>query len=229
MKVSSVHQQTHNTWTLRLVPEQGEEIFSYMPGQFAFLKLIRTEGPSEEHPFTISSSPTQRGQVSFTIKESGDFTRTIGKTREGDRAVLNAPFGRFSFKFDDPKSIVFIAGGVGITPIMSMLRYLRDTDDKRPVRSIYGNRLEKDIIFREEIEKLPENVKSTHVLSGASPDWQGLRGHVTKEIIEQHARDILNEADVYVCGPPPMMEKVIESLEELGVSPNRIHFERFTL
>lgn len=228
-RVASVHQETHNTWTLRLAPEKGGEVFSYRPGQFAFLKLIRQNGPSEEHPFTISSSPTQRGEVCFTIKESGDFTRTIGKTRAGDGAALDAPFGRFSFTFDDPRSMVFVAGGVGITPLMSMLRYLRDTGDTRPVRLICGNKLEKDIIFREEIEALPENVKTVHVLSGDSPGWQGPRGRVTRETLERHAGDILDEAGIYVCGPPPMMSSVIKALKALGTGPDRIHSERFAL
>lgn len=228
-RVAGVQKETHNTWTLTLAPEKEDELFSYLPGQFGFLKLVRSEGRSEEHPFTISSSPTHKGHVSVTIKEVGNFTRTIGKTRKGDRSLLDAPFGRFSFKFHDPDSFLFIAGGVGITPIMSMLRYLRDTNDKRPVTLICGNRLEDDVIFREEIGRLPSHIKVTHVLSEAPPDWKGASGYITEEVIARYAGDVVDKADVYLCGPPPMMKGVIKALKSLGVGSNQVHYERFAL
>jgi ferredoxin-NADP reductase len=112
---------------------------------------------------------------------------------------------------------------------MSMLRYLRDTGDKRPVWLVCGNRTAADIVFKSELDRMPENVRVTHVLSEASPAWMGARGRVTREIIEAHAGEALPEAHVYVCGPPPMMDMVIRSLKSLGVSPSRIHYERFAL
>ena len=228
LRVSSVTPETHNTWTLRLESEAGEQ-FRYSPGQFMFLKLLRKGLAAEEHPFTISSSPTRPDAITATIKESGDYTRTIGKTRPGDTALVEAPFGRFSLVHHDAKSFLFIAGGVGITPIMSMLRYLRDTGDKRPATLIYANRAERDIIFREELEALPDHVRVVHVLSGPEDDWTGPRGYVTADLLQKHVAGVLKDADVFFCGPPPMMRLVIGYLRTLGVPGRRIHYERFAI
>jgi len=227
-RVRSVEPETYNTWTLTLEPE-AKSHFRYRPGQFMFLTLVRNGHRTEEHPFTISSSPSRSGTITATIKESGDFTRTIGKTKPGDIALVQAPLGRFSFLHHEPKRFLFIAGGVGITPIMSMLRYLRDTGDKRPATLVYANRTERDIIFRDELANMPEHVRIVHVLSDATPDWQGERGFVTEETIKRHAGETLTEAHVYLCGPPPMMSKVVRILKSMGVSAARIHYERFAL
>lgn len=226
--VASVAAATPNTWTLTLQPQRGE-VFRYRPGQFMFLKLVRPGRPSEEHPFTIASSPTQEGAIAATIKESGDFTRTIGRTKPRDTALIEAPFGRFSFLHDDPRHLLFIAGGVGITPIMSMLRYLRDTGDPRPAILLYGSQTWADIIFREELAALPGHIKVVHVLSAPDPDWTGLAGYITGPLIQGQARDALAEAHIYLCGPPAMMQKVLRALRDLGVDKRRIHYERFAL
>ncbi len=226
--VAAVTRETHNTYTLAFEPiDKGALV--YQPGQFMFLKLLRQGMSSEEHPFTISSSPTREGQLTATIKQVGDFTNTIDQTKPGDQALIEAPFGRFSFVHDQPDKLVFIAGGVGITPLMSMLRFLADTGDTRPVLLIYGNRTEEDIIFRDELASLPEHIRVVHILSSAGAEWDGPRGFVDETAIREHAGEMLSETHVYVCGPPPMMASVIRSLRALGVKRGRIHYERFAI
>ena len=226
--VTDIARQTHDTYTLTFEPTDNKPLHRN-PGQFMFLKLIRPGRPSELHPFTISASPLKQNLIQATIKQSGNFTDTIDRTVAGDIGRIEAPFGRFSYVYDNPDKIVFIAGGVGITPIMSMLRTLRQTDDPRPVVLIYGNKSERDIIFREELETLPDNVKIIHVLNSPEANWQGERGYVTKEIIKKYADDVLKDAHVYLCGPPVMMSKVITVLHEMSTDDKRIHYERFTL
>jgi len=227
-KVSDVRRQTHDTYTLSFEPLDGRPTLRN-PGQFMFLRLIRPGRPCETHPFTISTSPLETNLLKATIKQSGNFTNTIGRTRAGDTARIEAPFGRFSYVHDAAASILFIAGGIGITPVMSMLRCLRETGDGRPVKLLYGNKAEEDIVFRQEIEELPANFATVHVLSHANEAWQGERGYITTELIEKYAAEMLGDADVYLCGPPVMMDKVIKSLRTLKVSDKRIHFERFTI
>lgn len=227
-RVLSVAPQTHNTWTLTFQPERGG-IFPYRPGQFMFLTLRRKGFRAEQHPFTISSSPTRDGVITATIKESGDYTRTIGKTAPHDVALIEAPFGRFSLVHHHAKRFLFIAGGVGITPIMSMLRFLRDTGDRRPVVLLYGNHTERDIIFRDELEAMPPHLTVVHVLSNPSEEWKGLRGYIAAEVIKQNAGDSLSESDVYLCGPPPMRKAVLKAVKSLGVSARRIHYEKFSI
>jgi predicted ferric reductase len=227
-RVAGVEQETHDTFTVRLEPEDGRPL-PHRPGQFMWLKLQRPGRPSEEHPFTISSSPTREPPLTATIKKSGDFTNTIDQTRPGDTAGIEGPYGRFSFLHQEPASFVFIAGGVGITPILSMLEYLQDTGDERPVVLIYGNKAEGDIIRREELDGLPGNVRVVHVLSHPDAAWTGPSGYVTKDVIRQHAGEMLEAAHVYVCGPPVMMGMLIRGLRELGVPDARIIYERFAV
>ncbi len=227
-RVADVSQETHDTYTLRMEP-RNNGLFSYRPGQFMFLSLRRPGRKSEEHPFTISSSPTEREFIKATIKESGDFTNTIGETREDDGAEIEAPFGRFSLCFFWPRKFVFIAGGVGITPIRSMLKYLEDIADTRPVTLIYANRSREDIIFEEELNEFSQRIKIVYVLEEAGEEWTGERGYVTGEMIQKHAGEDLSEADFFVCGPPPMMHKVISELQTLGVGEERIHNEYFSI
>ncbi|NIV91312.1 oxidoreductase, partial [candidate division KSB1 bacterium] len=142
-RVKEVRQESHDVWTLRFEPEQGSERYDHLPGQFHFVTLYRRgDLPAEEHPFTIASSPTQPFLES-TIKQSGDFTGRIPETIEDDRATLHGPFGRFSYVLHpEQRQIVFIAGGIGVTPLMSMLRHMRDTQAGTDVLLIYANRTE---------------------------------------------------------------------------------------
>lgn len=226
--VKSVKQETHDTFTFEFEPAK-DDVFDYKPGQFMFLKLQRQSRIGEEHPFTISSSPTTQGHITATIKKSGNYTNSIDRTKAGDSALVQAPFGRFSYRFDNPSSFLFIAGGVGITPIRSMIAALRDAADYRDVILLYGNKTEQDIIFRDEFEKLQANFKVVHVLSRAGKNWDGLTGYISAEIIKQEAGNILDKANVYVCGPAAMMQSVIVALGTLGVDNTRIRYERFTI
>jgi predicted ferric reductase len=229
--VKSVTKETHDTFTLRFEPagSPGAAVFDYKPGQFMFLELQHRGRMSEEHPFTISSSPTSQGHITATIKKSGNYTNLIDQTQVSDAAFLQAPFGRFSWAFDKPSSFLFIAGGVGITPIHSMITALCDIGDKRNAVLIYTNKTEQDIIFRTQFDNLPANFKVVHILSKAQKEWKGLTGHISAEIIKQEAGSVLKQADVYLCGPSMMMRSVMNALESLGVDKRKIHYERFTI
>ncbi|MBD3163202.1 MAG: oxidoreductase, partial [Candidatus Latescibacteria bacterium] len=155
-RVTEVATEAEGVWTVKLAPPEGESPYEYRPGQFHFLTFHRDRGlPEEEHHWTISSSPTEEGTVASTIKSLGDFTSTIGETRPGDRASVHAPFGRFSYTLHPGEDdLVFVAGGIGITPLMSMLRHMRDRGDPRKVLLLYGSPDEESIVFRDELEEI---------------------------------------------------------------------------
>jgi predicted ferric reductase len=227
-EVTEIRPETYNTYTVTLKSPSGKRL-PHNPGQFMFLKLKRPGRLSETHPFTISSLPLPDNIVQATIKKSGNFTNTIDQTVAGDIGIIEGPYGRFSFVNYDVKSFLFIAGGVGMTPIMSMLRYLKETDDIRPAVLLYGNRTEKDIIFREELDHITSNVKVVHILSNPDDSWRGPRGHISTEIIQQYAADILHQADIFLCGPPIMMMSINRILKRLDIPASKIHFELFTI
>jgi predicted ferric reductase len=233
-EVVEVRRETHDVWTLELRPTEPRRSNGHRPGQFHFMTAYRDSLPIEEHPFTISSAPAADGSLASTIKESGDFTRTIRKTAVGDRVAVRGPFGRFSHLLHpDEADLVFIAAGVGITPFLSMLRFMRDSGDWKEVLLIYGNRTDDDISFRQELQDMADGPRSTlkvvHVLSQPRGAWQGERGHIDRAVILRHAGERLDAKAFYICGPPAMTSPVIASLTELGVPRRRIHTERFSL
>jgi predicted ferric reductase len=229
LAVRDVSRVGRDTWNLVLERPHG---FEYLPGQFGFLTLRRKGLPVEEHPFTISSPPTWPDRVTFTIKASGDFTRTVRETSPGDRATLDGPYGRFSHVLLAPEGrLVMIAGGVGVTPILSMLRHIADAGDDRPVLFVWGNRTEEDILFRDEIESLPRRLprfRVRHVLS-EQDDWPGEKGLVDLDLLRRVLGEEDLKAHVFLCGPPPMMKMVRAALGWLGFSRRRVHSERFEL
>jgi predicted ferric reductase len=234
-RVVDVQPEASKVWTVKLAPPEGEALYAYQPGQFHFITFLRGRDlPVEEHHWTISSSPTQKGFVNSTIKESGDFTATIGMTKPGDTALVQGPFGRFSYTLHPKeKDFVFVAGGIGMTPLMSMLRHMRDTKAKVDVLLFYANRTEKDIVFREELAAFEAGdaprLKVVHILSEPAPGWNGETGYVDGDKIARYVADNMSEKAFYVCGPPAMNTKVIDTLLDMGVPYPRIHTEIFSL
>ena len=234
-RVTEVRREAEGVWTITLVPPDGIPRFDYLPGQFHFLTFYRAPNlPVEEHPWTISSSPTMPGILCSTIKESGDFTVSIGRTKPGDTALVDGPFGRFSYVLHpDERELVFIAAGIGITPLISMLRHIRDTHAERSVTLLYANTGEEDIAFRDELADMERDgatpVKVVHVLSKPSDAWEGERGRLDEEKIKRCAGPELALRTFYVCGPPMLIRQTIQTLRKARVPARRIHFERFDL
>lgn len=226
-RVRDVRQETADVWTVTLEPPPGHRVPAYAPGQFCFVTFERALPlPVEEHHWTISSSPTQPDMLMLTIKEAGDFTLSIGKTRPDDTARVLGPYGRFSYvHHPDEDELVFLAAGIGITPFLAMLRHLRDTKPGIKVQLIYVSRSERDIICRDELNELvrtqPFPFQIVHAVSGE-------RGRIAAEEIVEHCGGVESKA-FYVCGPPAFIDGMIGSLRRAKVPSHRIHFERFAL
>lgn len=247
--VTQVKQERGNAWTVALRPD-GHAGMTFHPGQFAWLSLRSSPFADREHPFSFSSSAAQPGELAFTIKERGDFTSQIGQVRPGERAYLDGPHGSFTTdRHEHAAGFVFIAGGVGITPVMSMLRTLADRRDPRPLTLIYANRDWEGVTFREEIGALQAggriDLRVVHVLQQPPEGWPSdcasrdasmarpgcERGYVTAEVLRRHLPPIerRNQAEIFICGPQPMMDAVERALLDLGITGGDIHTERFDL
>ena len=231
--VNDVTQESNNMWCLKFEPEKGE-IIKYKPGQFGFYKVIGEKISAEEHPFSLSSSPTNGSHLSVTVKELGDFTSKIKNVKKGDHVLVDAPYGRFTYLVHPKEeATVFIVGGVGITPALSMLRYMRDAEPDRKALLIWGMNTMNDFIHREEFENMANEMKNLHVVPVVSRDkeWEGYKGHIDYEKIKR----ILDENGMpantgfYLCGPPMLMDSTIKNLKLLGIKNKYIHFEKFSL
>ncbi len=230
-RVAAVRQERGEAWTLTLTPE-GHDGLAFQAGQFAWLTLARSPFSLSEHPFSIASSATLPRQIEFTIKELGDFTRTIGTVRVGTVAYLDAPYGAFTMEgFHRAEGFVFLAGGVGIAPIMSMLRTLAERGDQRPLTLVYGSWTWDRVIFREELEtlKVRLNLKVVHVLQEPPEDWTGETGFLTRDLLSRHMPANPRKYVYFVCGPKPMIALVEHGLHELGAPLRSINSELFDL
>lgn len=225
--VVAVDRENYNTWTIALKPVS--ERFSYLPGQFVFLTPYGNNLPSQEHPFTLSSAPAAGGNITVTVKESGDYTGNIGRISPGDEARLDGPYGHFSYCLFEQDSLLLIAGGVGITPMISMLRNMAGTGDDRPVTLLWGNKEKRDMFLFDELTDLQEKLPALrihHILSGQ--EWEGETGRITHSLLEKLLTDRDRSSRVFLCGPPPMMDAVHAALRVLGFPRRRIHTERFS-
>ncbi len=230
-RITGVKQETDTSWTLALAPD-GHNGISFKPGQFAWLTLHDSPWHIKEHPFSISSSAMHPEQLEFTIKELGDFTRQIKQTKVGDIAYLDGPYGAFSIDhYPDAPGFVFIAGGVGAAPVLSMLRTLADRHDRRPLLFIYANNQLQDIIYREALESLTQrlNLQLVHVLQNPPADWQGASGFISTSLLREVLSDKTSGFEYFICGPKPMSDMVQQELHKQKIAMKKIHFELFEM
>ncbi len=231
-RVRSVKLEAPRVWTVTLDTPAGRP-FRFSPGQFQFLRFVDSSLPAEEHPFTIASSPSQPQRISLTIKACGNFTTLIDRIRVGDRATVHGPFGRFSHDLHpDEGHLVFVAGGVGITPLMSMLRAMRDRRESRRVTLIYASRGLDDILFAAELVAMEGGqyplLKVIYVLSQPPSWWTGETGRVNAERLDKWCGGLEDKA-FYLCCPSQMNAELIRGLRNHRVSHRRIHCDYFSL
>jgi predicted ferric reductase len=230
-RVTRITPERGDSWTVTVEP-QGEYSTSFIPGQFAWLTIGASPFRGKEHPFSFSSSAAQARELQFTIKELGDFTRTVKKVPPGSVAYVDGPYGVFTPDlYPKADGFVFIAGGVGIAPIMSMLRTFADRNDPRNLRLIYGNGSWDRVIFREAIEDLKARLKLSvaHVLNNPPPGWDGTEGILCSEVLNDVLLEVPDGFLFFVCGPKGMIESVQRTLRKRGIPLGRIHFEHFDM
>ena len=229
--VTDVRDEGGDVWTVCCEPD-GHGGFDFMAGQFAWLTLWSTPFSIEEHPFSLASSALEDDHVEFSIKELGDFTADVGKLPVGSTAYIDGPYGAFSFERYPAAGYVFIAGGIGITPIISMLRTLADYGDTRPITLLFAARQKHHLTFYHEIEELEDRLEylsTTYVLEDPPDDWDGATGFVDAELLDDHLPEFPCRYEYFLCGPMPMLVNVEQTLLETGISHTKIHAELFNL
>ncbi len=229
--VEGVRPERGDVWTLVLRP-RGHEGIHFHPGQFAWITLDISPYRMREHPFSMSSNGDNPELIAFSIKALGDFTNTIQDVKPGTKAFLDGPYGVFTTeRYEDSAGFILIAGGIGITPMMSMLVTQAQRKDERPYLLIYANKSWEDITFREELDELKERLNLTiiNVLRQPPDDWSGETGYVDKELLERYIPKRRGTRNYFICANPKMMDQVELALHQLGVPPTNIHMEHFNL
>lgn len=235
-RVSEVRQLGPGRWLLALKLERGR--FDYRAGQFAWLKVAPHPFGLNENPFSIVSAPGmdsgsgEAGWIEFLIREAGDFTRTVGTIPVGARAWLDGPHGAFTLAPGPAQeTVVMVAGGVGLAPILSLLREAAAQADPRPFHLIYGNRIAAQVVMRDEIEALRKHLNLTvdYVVAEPGPGWDGAVGQLDAATLDTlfGTAPELHRARAWLCGPPAMVTAATNALTGLGIAPERISSERF--
>jgi ferredoxin-NADP reductase len=198
------------------------------PGQYMIV-TIKSEGMELREPFTISSSPTEKDFLELTKKLTGHpFSKALESLKVGDKVIIDAPFGEFTFKGEYDK-IALLAGGIGITPLRCIIRYATDNQLKTDIILLYSSRFDDEIIFKnelEEMQRLNNNLKVVHTVTRSSEKWKGLVGRIDKEMVQKVIPDYL-ERFFYICGPPKMVEAMLEILKDLNIPEIQIKQEYF--
>ncbi|MBI2798702.1 MAG: 2Fe-2S iron-sulfur cluster binding domain-containing protein [Gammaproteobacteria bacterium] len=234
LRIGNVITETPGVKTFRLLPSSSESLipFTFMPGQFLNV-AFGIGGARMNRSYSISSSPTQRDHVDLTVRREprGAVSRHINDLlKVGDRIEAGGPVGRFTFAGTEADSIVLIAGGVGITPMMSITRYLTERSWAGDIFFIYTCRAPADFIFAEEVAALQRRNPHLHVAVTISKaegtDWKGARGRISKELLMQTVPDLASRR-IHLCGPPTMMDSIRALLTDLGVAAEQVKTEAF--
>jgi predicted ferric reductase len=229
--VEEVRAEGPEVWTLSLRPK-GHPGLRFEPGQFAWLSLGVAPWRAKEHPFSFAGSAERSDALEFTIKGLGNFTRTVGATEPGTVAYVDGPHGSFSpDRHPGATGFVLVSGGVGVAPMMCILRTLADRADPRPVWLVCGHRDEPGILFRDEIETLKGrlDLHVFHVLRDPSPGWNGVIGVPDAALMARVAGEAPAGSHVFLCGPVPLTDMAQRELRRGGIPLRRIHVELFSM
>ena len=230
LKVREVIREAADTLTIRLCNGDGA-VALHRPGQH--LKVgVDIDGVTKWKSFTISSPPTRADAFDLTVKlnPGGVVSPALHASKPGDTFRVKAPAGGFVFDPEGHKEpLVFVVAGSGITPAMSILRYLRDRQLDQPATLFYGSRGRADVIFADELEALRlrlGGLKVVQTLSSPDESWRGAVGRVGPELLSAHLEDP-SACRYYICGPGDLRESTTAWLRARGVDPARIHSEVF--
>jgi ferredoxin-NADP reductase len=228
--VSSKRRETERTITLAL---ESTDWPGHQPGQHVDVRLTADDGYQAERSYSIASAP-EVGKLELTIEviTNGEVSPYLGEElREGDQLELRGPIGGyFTWREADGGPLLLIAGGSGVVPLMSILRYRQAVSSNIPVTILYSARSWEDIIYRDELEHIgkDDGVDVAFTLTRSQPqDWTGFARRVDARMLQEVGALLDPDIRAYVCGPTPLVESVATDLVALGYPPERVKTERF--
>lgn len=228
-RLASVTKVADRMWELDIQPETGTPLFGYRAGQFVWMTVGARRFPLFDHPFSIADSPRRPG-LSLIVKEAGDFTDGIGTLEPGEVIGVDGPYGNFTLKGHEEDAVLLIAGGVGISPIMGLLRDLLARGHRHPVRLAYAAGAPANFACLDEITAAEAQLDLRTLLLSETPEsgWTGDIGRLNRDRLIGMLRGLDPERTVaLICGPGPMVTTVSDTLIELGLPMDRVTYERF--
>lgn len=229
-EITRVTPERGDATTLTLAP-CGDYAMHFTPGQFAWITVGDTPFSLQQHPFSIASSATRSDEIRMVIKNLGDFSARAQHLQPGTRAFLEGPYGSFALQQNNRSGVVLIAGGIGITPILSILHTFRDQAADIPLWLIYASAKQSGISCKTELDELARALplEITYVLSDPEEGWEGETGYVDADLIARVVPPDDGLRTYFVCGPAPMMDVVERALKAHGATTTRMFSDRFNL
>ncbi|SDW68907.1 propane monooxygenase reductase subunit [Amycolatopsis xylanica] len=211
------------THDLRHLVLKADTELKFFPGQYVDIGV-----PGTEHTRSFSMAATRGLEFVIRVYPGGLFSERLAKDiSPGDRLTLTGPFGVFTLRDAPDKRLVFVGGGAGMAPILCLLRSMAERGIDRKAVFYYGARKRRDLCFEKELHELERTLPGFRYVPALSEeDWDGETGLIT-EVLRRRESNLEN-ADAYVCGPPPMVEAAIELLPALGVDGKRVFYDKFT-
>jgi glycine betaine catabolism B len=228
LKILDVIQRIPEVRTLRF---ERPASFDFKPGQFVLLS-VPINGVLEKRAYSIASSPTEQGILDVTLKrvEGGKCSPVFYDQKPGTLMEVKGPYGLFTFDKTHMENMVLIAGGTGVTPMRSIIKFIADTKMVARVSLIEGARRPQELIYHDEFEEIHKDNPDIGIyFTVNSPEgeyWPWHQGHITIDFIKESVHDLLG-ATYYLCGPGKMVENLMHDLEHVGVNPSQIHTDRW--
>lgn len=220
--ITDIREETPDVKTFRVERPEGGKLFEHMPGQCA---MVCVPGVSEAM-FSITSSPTNKAYQEFSIKRCGDLTDRLHSLQAGDEVLVRGPYGNH-FPVETAlkgKNLLFIAGGIGLAPLRSVINYCLDNrENYGTVDILYGSRSADDLVRRDEMENVWAKTQGVNVYMTIDRPQEGWNGHVG--FVPAYLKEVGFTADktALVCGPPIMIKFVLQSLMEMGFSREQVY------
>lgn len=226
LPVIEIRQETHGVRSIKLSIDGNE--FDYKPGQYVMVELdVQDVENGNTRPLSIASSPTEDFLLFSTKISQTPFKQKFNSLRIGDKIKIKGPMGIFILN-EGAKEIIFLGGGIGITPFRDMIKYASDKKLNVKLTLIYSNRTADDICYKDEwpiFEKQNHNLKVVHTITD-DVSWQGKKGRINEAMIKEFCSD-LNNTLFYICGPPGMVDGLSSLLKTINVPQQNIKVEKF--
>lgn len=235
--ITKSEQITPTTLLLSMRVDQQGPPFSFQPGQYAAINYYKGIRPSAARCFSIVSSPTDQEILQFSMRTKGRYTKALARLKEGDIVKVRGPFGGFVLDTKRDTRAILLAGGIGITPFMSMVRYAAATSAMNQIDLIYSCQTQDDIPFANELielEKNNPNFKVTFVIAEGAVDKLAsahtASGRISGDILSSIVGDVHEFAapTFFICGPPPFMKGMSKLLRDKGAQRTHIMTEAFS-
>ena len=222
LKIIEIIDEIDNVKTFRLKIPEGSDL-KYRCGQFFMVRFEDNE--TLKRAYSISSSPENKSYMEITLDLVGEFTTKLFKCKVGDYLMFKGPYGKFYFSEDMKQNLVLIGGGLGITPLRSIINFCKDKNLDNNIKLLYSSRTPEHVVYRKELEKLNEWEKFDYIQTITRPKpedgWSGKTGRIDESMIKENVENF--EDNLYfLCGPLEFVKEIISILEKLGVKKEQI-------